>query len=177
MPTPVHATPVILAGKLPDVVVVEMLDGDTVEYRRRYDECGAGALTSTGVSKADEVRQRAHAHKHSSSQIVWLDGPCPGCYDRVRASHRVSRQEAIEITGRAIRVPLDAVIEVRPATRVTRRHIAPGVTELAPVGTPVDANTRVELSLPYDVVHAGCFEGRLTRSRWERKRGSSGGAR
>lgn len=166
MPTPVHATPAILSGKLPDVVVVEMLDGDAVEYRRRYDECGQGALASTGNSKADEVRRRALAHRHSSAQVVWLDGPCPGCYDKLRASHRVSRSEAIELTGRAVRVPLDAIVEVRPVSG--RRHIAPGVTELAPATA-----TRVELTLPYDVVHAGCFEGRLTRSRWERKRKGS----
>lgn len=170
MPTPVHATPAILSGKLPDVIVVEMLDGDAVEYRRRYDECGLNAPASTGNSKADEVRRRAAAHKHSSTQVVWLDGPCPGCYDKLRASHRVSRQEAIELTGRAVRVPLDAIVEVRPVP--ARRHIAPGVTELAPASA-----TRVELTLPYDIVHAGCFEGRLTRSRWERMRNTRAGSR
>jgi hypothetical protein len=171
MPTPVHATPAILSGKLPDVVVVEMLDGDHVEYRRRYDECGQGALASTGNSKADEVRRRATAHRHSSAQVVWLDGPCPGCYDKLRASHRVSRSEAIEITGRAVRVPLDAVIEMRPAPR-SPKMLAPGVRELA-----APLATRVELTLPYDVVHAGCFEGRLIRSRWERMRNTRAGSR
>ena len=166
MPTPVHATPALLSGKLPDVVVVEMLEGDAVEYRRRYDEARIDGSGSGQSSKADEVRRRAGAHRHSSSQVVWLDGPCPGCYDKLRASHRVSRQEAIELTSRAVRVPLDAVVEVRPAqssNSARRKLIAPGVTELTA--------TRVELTLPYDIVHAGCFEGRLTRSRWERKKG------
>ena len=163
MPTPVHATPALLSGKLPDVVVVEMLDGDAVEYRRRYDEVGSSLSGSSGNSKADEVRKRATAHKHSSSQVVWLDGPCPGCYDKVRASHRVSRAEAIELTVRAVRVPLDAIVEVRPAQTTGRKPIAPGVVALTA--------TRVELTLPYDIVHAGCFEGRLNRSRWERKKG------